>query len=84
MRPKKLKVNKSKIPNAGLGLFLLEDVKAGECVARYSGEVIDQSENETRTGNYRIMISKNVYLDAELPHHFEGRYINDGKKQAKV
>ena len=34
-------------------------------------------------GSYRIKISKNLYLDAEQHHHFEGRYINDGERAGK-
>ena len=83
-RPKRVKVMTSTIPNAGLGLYLLEDAKKGECVARSSGEAITQAENATRKGHYRIKICSNLYLDAERPHHFEGRFINDGKRAGKV
>ena len=82
-RPKQVKIMTSKIPGAGLGLFLLEDVKKGAFVARYSGEAITHAENETRSGHYRIKISSNLYLDAEQRHHFEGRYINDGKRAGR-
>ena len=76
--PKQLRIAQSGIPNAGLGLYLMEDVKKGAFVARYSGEAIDKVTNESRTGHYRIKIHNNLYLDAENTHHFEGRYINDG------
>ena len=82
-RPKQVKIMTSKIPGAGFGLFLLEDVKKGEFVARYSGEAITHAENEARSGHYRIKISSNLYLDAEQKHHFEGRYINDGKRAGR-
>ena len=52
-------------------------------MARYSGEAISRTENEARTGHYRIKISNNLYLDAENSHHFEGRYINDGVRAGK-
>ena len=78
VRPKEVKITKSKIKNVGLGLYLLEDVKVGEFVTRYSGEVIDAIENNNRTSHYRIKISGNLYLDAEKIQHFEGRFINDG------
>ena len=84
VRPKKVLIAKSQIPGAGLGLYLLEDAAKGEFVARYSGEAIDKTENEARTSHYRIKISKNLYLDAEEKHHFEGRYINDGKRAGKI
>ena len=52
-------------------------------MARYSGEAIDRNENAARTSHYRIKISSNLYLDAACRHHFEGRYINDGKRAGK-
>ena len=82
-RPKSVKISKSKIPNAGLGLFIMEAAKKGEFVARYSGEAIDRAENDRRTSNYRISISKNLYLDAKNSNHFEGRFINDGPRANK-
>ena len=80
VRPKKVRISSSRIPGAGLGLYLLENAKQGEFIARYSGEAIDRMENAARSGHYRIQISKNLFLDAEKSHHFEGRYINDGKR----
>ena len=82
-RPKSVKIAPSKIPGAGLGLYLLDDAKEGEFVARYSGEPINRTENATRSGHYRIKISNNLYLDAEKSHHFEGRFINDGKRSGR-
>ena len=72
-RPKRVKISKSRIANAGLGLYLLEPAKVGEFVTRYSGQAISRAENQVRTGHYRIRISSNLYLDAEKSHHFEGR-----------
>ena len=63
---------------------MLEGTKKGEFVTRYSGEAIDRHENASRTSHYRIKISSNLYLDAERSHHFEGRYINDGKRAGKT
>ena len=71
------------IPNAGNGLFVLEDVKKGEFIARYSGEAIDKDECARRSSNYRLKIHQNLYLDAESPAHFEGRHINDGQRSRK-
>lgn len=75
-----MKVDNSLIPNAGLGLFLLESAKAGECIARYSGEALTKEECARRGGHYRLKIHSNLFLDAEDKSHFEGRYINDGAR----
>ena len=50
----------------------MENVKEGEFVARYSGEVIDRAANGVRKSLYRIKISSNVYLDAEKPTTLKG------------
>ena len=76
MRPKRIKIAPSKIPGAGLGLYLMEEAKRGEFVA---GESITQAANATRSDHYRIKISKNLCLDGEPSHRFDGNYINDGK-----
>ena len=36
VRPKTVRVTPSKIHDAGLGLYIMEDVKAGTWIARYS------------------------------------------------
>ena len=64
-RPKWVRIGASRIPNAGMGLYLLEDAKKGDFVARYSGDVIDKNTNESRKGGYHIKISNNLYLDVE-------------------
>ena len=79
-RPKRIKVAQSRIPNAGNGLFILEDVKKGEPIARYSGEAISRAEREQRSSHYIVEVHKNLYLDAADPKHFEGRHANDGKR----
>ena len=51
-RSKAVKIAQSQIPNAGSGLYIIEDAKKGEFVARYSGEAINKIENESRTNYY--------------------------------
>ena len=80
MRPKKVKIAPSKIPGAGMGLFLMEDAEKGECIARYSGDPLTKEECERRKhSQYRMQVHRNLFLDAENPKHFEGRYINDAR-----
>ena len=62
-----------------MGVFIMEDAKKGAFVARYSGEQLNKIENSKRTGNYRMKVHNNLFLDAEDSKHFEGRYINDCK-----
>ena len=75
--PKKVRVTPSKIPGAGLGFYLMEAAKEKEWIARYSGESLTKIEcDQRRHSHYRVQVHKNLYLDAENPCHFEGRYIN--------
>jgi len=78
-QPKRVCIKQSQIAGAGLGLYILEDARAGDFVARYSGEPLSKAENDKRRGHYRLQVHRNLYLDAEDPTHFEGRYINDSK-----
>ena len=78
--PKSIRVAPSKIPGAGLGLYLMEAAKEKEWIARYSGEPLTKMEcDRRRHSHYRVQVHKNLYLDAEDPCHFEGRYINDAR-----
>ena len=76
-QPKRVHVKESQIKHAGMGLYILEDAAAGECVARYSGDPLSAKENARRKGGYRMQVHKNLFLDAADEKHFEARYIND-------
>ena len=79
--PKKIRVGPSTISGAGNGLFMMEDVKSGEWIARYSGDPLTCAENDERGhSHYRLQVHKNLFLDAANPKHFEGRFINDSRK----
>ena len=80
LRPKKVQIAPSQIPNAGMGLYILESASKGEFIARYRGEAITQAECARRTGGYRMRVHANLYLDAADEAHFEGRFINDGRR----
>ena len=81
IRPKRVRIAPSQISGAGMGLYMDEDVKAGEWIARYSGEPLSQAECERRQqSHYRLQVHRNLFLDAADKRHFEGRYINDARK----
>ena len=69
-------VKKSTISGAGLGLFLQENAKKGERVARYSGKKLDAHEASISNSKYLFQVNKNLFLDAEDPRHTIGRYAN--------
>lgn len=62
-----------------MGLWLLEDAKAGERVALYTGDLLNAQEAAASTSAYLLMVNKNVVLDARDPTHEKGRSVNDGK-----
>ena len=63
-----------------MGLYLEEDAEKGEYIARYSGDRLTKAECEQRRhSQYRIQVHRNLFLDAESPKHFEGRFINDAR-----
>ena len=79
-RPKKILIAPSQIRGAGMGLYLKEGAKAGDWIARYSGDVMTKEECARRKrSKYRMQIHKNLFLDAADPKHFEGRFINDAR-----
>ena len=57
-----LKVKKSTIPNSGKGLFTLNDLKKGDIVCEYEGELITWAEATRRSEKD---ISGNVYYVSE-------------------
>ena len=63
-----------------MGLYLLENVRKGEFITRYSGEPINQTECTRRTDDYHIRVHADLYLDAADETHFEGHFINDVRR----
>ena len=85
-RPKLVKIDKQ-VQHIGRRAWTIPDGKRKKKESSWpdtAGEVINHAENTTRKGHYRIKISKDVYLDAELTHHFEGRFVNHGKRPGKT
>ena len=61
-----------------MGLFVLKDVKAGEVVAHYSGDVLSAAEAKQSDSAYVIQIHSGLFLDGKSMDNREGRWINDG------
>jgi SET domain-containing protein len=85
---KDLEVKKSKIPNAGKGLYTKRDIKKGERFVEYLGEIITDKECTRRAENdeygYVFYISKNKCVDALHTPEALARYANDAKGITKV
>ena len=81
----RIRIAKSQIPGAGMGLYLMQDAEKNDRIARYSGRRLNHAEKIEldRRGvhiQYCLRVHKNLYLDSQDSHHFEGLSINDAKK----
>ncbi len=83
-----LTIKKSKLPNAGKGLFTTTPIKKGELVLEYEGEIIDWKEYEKRVledkDGYLFYISKKRCIDAYATPQHKGRYANDATGLTRV
>ena len=83
-------IKKSRLPNAGKGLFTTTEIRKDETVCEYKGEKVTWAECEVRNqkldghGNYYFYVNKNNCVDAQnTPQHF-GRYANDAAGIGRV
>jgi uncharacterized protein len=85
---KQLVVKKSTIPGAGKGLFTREDIKKGELIIEYKGEVIDWKEYEKRVerdeDGYLFFVNKKKCIDAYNTPEYIARYANDASGLSKI
>ena len=85
---KDLIVKKSTIPSAGKGLFLKRDVKKGERIVEYLGEIIGWKECDIRAerdeGGYIFYVSRKKCIDAFNTPEALARFANDAKGLTKV
>ncbi|MDO9000105.1 MAG: SET domain-containing protein [Bacteroidota bacterium] len=83
-----LLVKKSKLPNAGKGLFTTKPIKKNSKVIEYKGEIIDWKEYEKRVllnrDGYLFYINKKRCIDAfDTPQHL-ARFANDAAGLGRV
>ena len=72
----KLFIGKSKIPNAGLGLFTAENIPADTFIGYYEGEIV-KDDNVT---DYSFELSKKYFIDAtKFPRSYIAM-VNDSYK----
>lgn len=82
-------VKKSTLRGAGKGLFTKKDIKKGELIVEYLGEIVTEAELDRRAENdifgYAFFISKDKCIDAYYTPNELARYANDAKglKQLK-
>lgn len=84
---KHLKVKKSTIPGVGKGLFTTIDIKKGDRVLEYKGEVVTWKEVEKMTedrNGYVFYFTAKYCLDAWNRKDVLGRYANDAMGIVRV
>ena len=83
-----LYLKKSLIPGAGKGLFVKNEIKKGEIVCEYEGEIVPWSVCEKRAEQghegYAFFITKNRCVDAYFTKEAIARYANDAKGIGRV
>jgi SET domain-containing protein len=83
-----LVVKKSTLPKAGKGLFTKKDIRKGERVIEYLGEVITEAELDRRAENdiygYAFYISKKKCIDAYYTPNELARFANDARGLVKI
>jgi uncharacterized protein len=83
-----LYLKKSLIPGAGKGLFVKNEIKKGEIVCEYEGEIVPWSVCEKRAEEghegYVFFITKNRCVDAYFTKEAIARYANDAKGIGRV
>ncbi|MCX6295041.1 MAG: SET domain-containing protein [Bacteroidetes bacterium] len=85
---KDLVVKKSTIPGTGKGLFTKREIKKGERIVEYLGEIITEAELDRRAEKdiygYAFYISKKKCIDAYFTPKELARYANDAKGLTRV
>jgi SET domain-containing protein len=83
-----LTVKKSKLPNAGKGLFTDKPIKKNSKIIEYKGEIIDWKEYEKRVlenkDGYLFFINKKRCIDAWSTPQHKARYANDAAGLSRI
>lgn len=76
---KGLKLKKSNIPGANIGLFATKEFKKGQKIADYRGRIMSQAEYDKLDnweGVYGVEIKKGEVMNADTTQDGLGRYAN--------
>lgn len=83
---KHLRLKKSQLPNAGLGLYTATDIPKGKIIVQYKGSVHKWRDVKHTDGYnaYLFKINNNVVLDAKNYKKSFARYANDARGFSKI
>jgi hypothetical protein len=76
-----LRVRTSTIPGVGRGLFASADIKKGATIARYSGDLVEITDeyDETKGSSYVLEINSELLVCAARTNAGVGRWANDAR-----
>lgn len=77
-----LRVKKSNIPNAGLGLFTTIDRLPSRPIVGYEGKIIHN--HTDRNNHYVLELGPNKFIDASDPNSGVGRYANSVRARDRL
>jgi uncharacterized protein len=79
-------IKKSKLPNAGKGLFTKKEIAKGIRLVEYKGKLRKWHEVKHQDGHngYLMYITRNAVIDAEPSIKTLGRYANDAKGFVRI
>jgi uncharacterized protein len=83
---KSLFIKKSKLPNAGKGLFTKKDIAKGTRIVEYKGKLRKWKDVKHEDGHngYLMYITRNAVIDARPAIKTLGRYANDAKGFVRI
>lgn len=85
-----LVVRKSRIPNAGKGLFTTSPIRKGDVIVEYKGENLTweqcckRNKKHPDQAPYLFFVSKNNCVDAEYTPDALARYANDAEGYVQI
>lgn len=78
-----LLVKKSRLPNAGKGLFTTKAIEKGTKIIEYKGEIINWKEYAKRVeenkDGYLFFVSRKICIDAYSTPQYKARFANDAQ-----
>jgi uncharacterized protein len=79
-------IKKSKLPNAGRGLFTKKEIAKGIRIVEYKGKLRKWKDVKHEDGHngYLMYITRNAVIDAWPTRATLGRYANDAKGIVKI
>ncbi len=83
---KNLFIKKSKLPNAGKGLFTEKEIAKGIRIVEYKGKLRKWKEVKHEDGHngYLMYITRNAVIDARPSTKTLGRYANDAQGFVRI